>query len=571
MNDERKDSNSSQQSKSGDAQRGNASQGSGESRGENDQNARPKYPPDPRSSGAVDDQQKSDGKGRGEDKSAQSLEQKQDQQNKDKKQKERRQQDPRARGESNRKAKKIAIWVGVVFLILLAIGVIPRLIRRHHLASEKKKQQDTTPTVTVVLAQGALPTVDVELSGTTSALTEAPLLARADGYLVKRLVDIGDRVHAGELLAVVASPDLDQEVQQAKAAVSQSKSSLEQTQSGLEQAKANKGLTQITAERWARLQQKGAVSRQENDTNQTQNQAQAATVSAMEANVRAAGHAVASNQASLDRYLALQNYEQVRAPFDGIITERDLDVGALISTGTTVLYRVAQIDILRTYIDVPQLNAPAVRVGQHAAVSFAEYPGKSFDGSVTHISNSLDPNTRTMVTEVQLPNSDRALLPGMYGTVKLSLPETGSGVIIPGESLIVRAEGTMVAVIDDQEKVHLTKVNVGHDYGNTLEILGGLTAGQKVVANPDDTVQEGVHLRPVLAKEEPKTPPATGTGIPGNAPPKSQGQTQKNSGGSSGQSSDQSSGGSSDQSQQGKGSEHSKQDSGGKNKNGSTD
>jgi RND family efflux transporter MFP subunit len=536
----------------------------GGSRDKNTPEARPQFPADPRSPGAHDSQEDPGGNQNrsARNKNAPSGDQQQKQgqgKAQDKKQEERRQRDPMEREEGNKRAKKIAIGVGMVFLILLAIGVIPRLIRNHELAAEKKKQQDTTPTATVVLAQGAFPAVEVELSGTTSALTEAPLLARADGFLVKRLVDIGDRVHAGQLLAVVASPDLDQEVEQAKAAVLQSQSALEQSQASLEQARATKGLTQITAERWARLQQKGAVSRQENDTNQTSNEAQSATVSAMEANVRVANHAVASNQASLDRYLALQNYEQVRAPFDGIVTERDLDVGALISNGTTVLYRVAQIDVLRTYIDVPQLNAPAVKLGQHVTVSFAEYPGRGFDGSVTRISDSLDPNTRTMVTEVQLPNPDRALLPGMYGTVKFTVPTMGSAVIIPGESLIVRAQGTLVAVIDDQNTVHFKKVDVGHDYGNTLEIVGGLTAGEKVVANPDDSVQEGAQLRPVLSKQEPESPPATGTGIPGNAPPKAQGQTQNKQGSAS------------QQSQQGNGSQNKRQKFRNKNKNGSID
>lgn len=558
--DDRRDSDSSQRSGVGSSQPGSALPQDGKSRDKNTPEAGPKFPADPRSPGAHNSQQDPGGNQNqsAQNKNAPSADQ-QPEQGQDKKQEERRLRDPMEREEGNKRAKKIAIGVGIVFLILLAIGVIPRLIRNHELAAEKKKQQDTTPTATVVLAQGAFPAVEVELSGTTSALTEAPLLARADGFLVKRLVDIGDRVHAGQLLAVVASPDLDQEVEQAKAAVLQSQSALEQSQASLEQARATKGLTQITAERWARLQQKGAVSRQENDTNQTSNEAQSATVSAMEANVRVADHAVASNQASLDRYLALQNYEQVRAPFDGIVTERDLDVGALISNGTTVLYRVAQIDILRTYIDVPQLNAPAIKLGQHVTVSFAEYPGRGFDGSVTRISDSLDPNTRTMVTEVQLPNPDRALLPGMYGTVKLTVPTMGSAVIIPGESLIVRAQGTLVAVIDDQNTVHFKKVDVGHDYGNTLEIVGGLTAGEKVVANPDDSVQEGAQLRPVLAKQEPESPPATGTGIPGNAPPKVQGQTQNKQGGSS------------QQSQQGNGSQNQRQKSGNKNKNGSID
>jgi RND family efflux transporter MFP subunit len=434
---------------------------------------------------------------------------------------------------TKRKAKRIALWVGIGFLVLLVIAIVPRLFRRHGLAKEKKNQQSALPSVTVVKAEAVPPTIDLELSGTMSALTEAPLLARADGYLVKRLVDIGDRVHKGQLMAVIDSPDLDQQVRQARAGLLESQSSLEQAQSSLGQARANQGLAAVSAQRWARLQEKGAVSRQENDTYQTNFQAQTANVDASSANVKTATHTITSSQANLQRLIELQGFEQVRAPFDGIVTERNLDIGALIAQGSTLLFRVAQIDVLRTYIAIPQTNATVVKVGDPAWISFAEYPGRRFAGAIARTAHSLDPTTRTMLTEVQLPNSEHLLLPGMFANVKLTVPTTGAAVLIPGESLMVRAQGPLVATVTDQNVIHFQQINVGHDYGNTVEVLGGLSAGQRVVVNPGDSVLEGAKVNPILGNQRPENPQSTGSGSPGQAAPKSQGQSQDQSPGSS--------------------------------------
>jgi RND family efflux transporter MFP subunit len=435
---------------------------------------------------------------------------------------------------TKQKAARIALWVGAALLLLLVIGLIPRLIQRHHLAAEKKNQENDLPTVTVVEVKAVAPTVDLELSGTMSALTEAPVLARADGYLIKRLVDIGDRVRKDQVMAIVDSPDLDQQVAQARAGLRESESAYNGAQSALDQAKANKGLAEVSAQRWQTLQDKGAVSRQENDGYQTNFKAQSAVTDASQANVASASHNIASSEANLQRLIELQGFEQVRSPFDGIVTERNLDTGALIAASSTLLYRVAQIDVLRTYIEVPQTNAPVVKVGQAVAVNFAEYPGHSFMGAVTRTAQSLDPTTRTMLTEVQLPNTDRALLPGMYATVKLTVPTMGSAVLIPGESMMVRATGPMVAVVDDQNTIHVKQIDVGHDYGNTVEVLSGLSAGEKVIVNPGDNALEGVKVNPVVSKDQ--KPPTTGSGAPGQAAPKSeqQGQSQSEQSGQGG-------------------------------------
>jgi RND family efflux transporter MFP subunit len=429
------------------------------------------------------------------------------------------------RAAAKKKAKQIGLWVGLGFVILLVLAVVPRLVRRHHLAKDKTSQQDAVPAVSVVEVQAVPPTIDLELSGTMSALTEAPLLARADGYLVKRYVDIGDHVRKGQLMALISSPDLDQQVRQARAALLESHSSLDQAQSALNQSKANEGLAAVSAQRWARLQEKGAVSRQENDSYQANFQAQTANVGASTANVQTATHNIASSEANLQRMIELQGFEQVTAPFDGIVTDRNLDIGALISQGSTLLFRVAQIEVLRTYIEVPQTNAPVVKVGDPAWISFAEYPGRSFAGAITRTSNSLDPTTRTMLTEVQLPNTEHQLLPGMFAMVKLTVPTIGSAVLIPGEAMMVRSEGPLVATVTDQNVIHLEQINVGHDYGNTVEVLTGLSAGQKIVVNPGDSVIEGAKVKPVLGKQTTGNQNAGGSGSPGQAAPKSQGQS----------------------------------------------
>jgi RND family efflux transporter MFP subunit len=437
---------------------------------------------------------------------------------------------PKNHEATKRKAKKIALWAVVGLAVLLLIAIVPRLFRRHTLAKEKKTQQNAVPSVTVVQVQAIPPEVDVELSGTMSALTDAPVLARANGYLVKRFVDIGDHVHQGQPMAIIDAPDLDQQVNQAQAALREGESALQQSESSLNQAQANQGLAAVNAQRWARLDEKGAVSHQENDTYQTNYQAQTANVAALNANVETARHNIAASEASLQRLIALQDYEKVRAPFDGIVIERNPDIGALITQGSTLLFRIAQIDVLRTYIQIPQTNASFIKDGDPAWISFAEYPGRGFAGAITRTADSLDAVTRTMLTEVRLPNSDHLLLPGMYATVKLTVPTRGPAVLIPGEALIVRAQGPLVATVTDQDTIHMQQLNIGHDYGNTVEVLGGLSAGQKVVVNPGDSVLEGAKVNPIPSKQSPENPTSTGSGSPGQAVPKSQqGQSQDQS------------------------------------------
>jgi RND family efflux transporter MFP subunit len=390
---------------------------------------------------------------------------------------------------------------GLGALVLVAVGLIPRIFLSRDLRRQKSQQTATAANVFVTPAQGAAPSVTVQLSGTMSPITEAPVLARVDGYLQKRLVDIGDHVHAGQVLGVIASPDLDQQVEQAKALLQQSKSTLAQSQAALDQAQANAGIAGITAERWAALVKRGAVSRQANDNYQFAYSAQVAAVGVATASVAAANNSVGSNSANLGRYRELQGFETVRAPFDGVITQRNVDDGALVTATNTLLYRIAKNDVLRTFIDVPQINAPSIKVGESADLIFVQHPGRVFHGKVTRTADSLNLNTRTLLTEVDIDNKDGELLPGMYATVIFNLPRTVKSILIPGEALVFRADGTTVAVVDNQHTVRFRKVVVGHDYGASIEITSGLSAGDSVVVNPNDTTFEGAKVNPVPIKQ----------------------------------------------------------------------
>src|SRR5258708_5512994 len=311
-----------------------------------------------------------------------------------------------------------------------------------------------------------------------SPIPEAAVVDRTDGYMKKRLLDIGDYVHTGQILGVIEAPDLDQQVQQAKALYEQSKSTLEQGRAALDQAKSNAGIAGIPAERWEALVKRGAVSRQANDTYQFAYSSKVAAVGVAAASVAAANNSVGANAANLNHYRELQSFEVVRAPFDGVITQRNVDNGALVTATGTLLFRVAKNDILRTFIDVPQINAPSIKIGDTADLTFVQHPGEVFHGAVTRTSESLNLNTRTLLTEVDIDNKDGLLLPGMYATVTFKVPRAVSAILIPSEALVFRANGTTVAVVDDRHIVTFRKVVVAHDYGATVEIVSGLKAGE---------------------------------------------------------------------------------------------
>ena len=215
---------------------------------------------------------------------------------------------------------------------------------------------------------------------------------------------------------------------------------------------------------------------------------------------------IAAAEANLARLNEMQAYRIVKAPFAGVITLRNVDVGALVTAGSTLLYRIAQTGTLRTYVNVPQTNASSVHAGQKALVSVANLPGRTFTGTVARTANSLDPSSRTLLVEVQVPNSDGVLMPGMYAQVDFSNSRGNAPLVIPAEALMVRADGTQIAVVGPDSTVHLQKIVIGRDYGDRLEVLQGLQVGDRIIANPDDNAREGVKIDPVEAAEKAPSP-----------------------------------------------------------------
>jgi RND family efflux transporter MFP subunit len=404
----------------------------------------------------------------------------------------------------------ICLTVIVLIVIGFLAGYIPLRQRQNLIRNQALEQEQALPRMEVIEVGASSPKSELELPGNIQAITEAPILARANGYIKQRMVDIGDRVSAGQPMAEIEAPEVDQQMSQAKASLEQARAALEQSLANYEQGKSNLDLARVTAERWNALEKEGIVPKQENDQYQAQYQAQTAGVQALEKAVSAQRSNVAAAEASLAALDQVQSYRVVKAPFDGLVTLRNVDVGTLVNGGNTLLFRVAQTSTLRTYVNVPQTNANSIRVGQAASLRISTLPGRNFPGSVARTANSLDPASRTMLVEIRVPNPDRALLPGMYAQVDLSSPRTNPPLLIPGDSLVVRADGVQVAVVRSDHTVHLQKIQVGRDYGDKLEVISGLELGDMLIANPGDAVVEGVKVDPVpvetaAEKPAPKT------------------------------------------------------------------
>jgi RND family efflux transporter MFP subunit len=391
----------------------------------------------------------------------------------------------------------IVLMATAVLVVAFLTGYIPLRKRTALIASEVQQQQEALPRMDVVQVGRSARNSELELPGNIQAITEAPILARTDGYLLRRMVDIGDRVRSGQTLAEIDAPELDEQVHQATANLQQARAALEQAQASYEQGKSNKEFARITADRWARLTAKGVVSRQENDQYQAQSQALAANLQALEKAIAAQRSTVAAAEASLARLDKLQGYRVVKAPFDGVITLRNVDVGALVNAGNTLLFRIAQTDTLRTYVNVPQADTGSIRAGQTANLTVSNLPGRQFAGTVARTANALDPNSRTLLVEVHVPNPEGALLPGMYAQVDLNSTRANPPMLIPSEALIVRADGARVALVRPDHTVHFQKIQIGRDYGDRLEVSGGLKEGDMIIPNPGDVAREGIRIDPV--------------------------------------------------------------------------
>jgi RND family efflux transporter MFP subunit len=411
-----------------------------------------------------------------------------------------------------RKLLPIAAIAALLLCGLLTLGYWPRAVRARQLAFTSETRRQTLPSVTVAPVKEAPAEIEIDLPGSVQAVTETPIFARADGYIKRRLADIGDRVTGGQLLAEIDSPELEQQIREAQAAAKRARSALRQAEAALAQSRANLGLAEVTATRWQTLVNKGVLSKQDGDEKRSAFEARQADVAAAEASLEAARENVAANEAAVSRLIEIQAFRQVRAPFAGVVTARNVDLGSLVSAGSSAsvreLFRLAQVHTLRVFVSVPQSEATLIRPGLPCSMEVEEYRGREFPGKVTRTANSLDPSSRTLLTEVQVANQDGAVLPGMYATVRFSVRRTQAPALIPSSALRITAKGPVVAVLREGAAVHLQPVKLGRDYGTEIEVLEGLRAGQRVITSPTDEIREGAKVKPVAPAKP--VPPAGG-------------------------------------------------------------
>ncbi len=358
------------------------------------------------------------------------------------------------------------LLIGLVLLALVIGAVIAALMRmrdNHVLADETAR--NAVPTVAVVHPTAEKPDEDLVLPGSLQAYEESPIYARTNGYLLRWYKDMGSHVAKGELLADIDTPEVDQELMQARA--------------NRQQVAAQMDLAKINSDRYVGLRQTDSVSQQEADQ-------QASGYQQAKANLEAA-------DASVRRLEQLESFKHVYAPFSGVLTKRNVDPGALINSGDTgkQLFDLAKVDPLRVYVNVPQNYSPAIRIGTEAWVTLPELPGQKFKGSVARTAQAIDPTTRTLLTEVDVPNPDGHLLPGSFGEVHFKVGINVQKLTIPVNAMLFREEGPRVAVVGRNNKVTLRPITIGHDYGTTLEILGGVEAADQVIINPADSLEDG--------------------------------------------------------------------------------
>lgn len=415
--------------------------------------------------------------------------------------------------------RRALMVVGVALLILVVAGAITLISRAsHERALAKETEQETIPTVAVVHPLAEKPDEELVLPGSLLAFEESPIYARTSGYLVRWYKDIGSRVNEGDLLATIDAPEVDQELNQARATREQIVAQLE--------------LAKISAQRWENLRKSDSVSAQEADQ-QTSGYRQAqANLAAADANVR--------------RLEQLEGFKKVYAPFSGVITKRNVDPGALINAGAGVvgreLFDIARVDPLRVYTSVPQAYAPFIKVGESTTVTLQEFPGQRFSAKVARTAEAIDPNTRTLLTEVDVPNKDGRLLPGSFGEVHFAIGSNVNKVTIPVNAMLFRSEGPRLAIVGPDKKIQLRPINIGKDYGTTLEILGGVSTQDQVVINPSDSLESGQEVN--IAQASPGQGEDQSAAKPPQTPqnmrqeenlPEQQQQQPKNSQGPSGQ------------------------------------
>ncbi len=374
-------------------------------------------------------------------------------------------------------------WIAILVLAIVAAivvsGILPRIHARADL--DKETAEMAIPTVSVVHPKRGAPAQEVVLPANVQAYIDSPIYARTNGYLKHWYVDIGARVKAGQLLADIETPEVDQQLRQSRA--------------DLATAEANLNLSKITATRYADLLKSDSVSQQDADNAAGDFAAKQATVQSAQANVK--------------RLEELQSFEKIYAPFDGVITARNTDIGALIDLGSsggarTELFHIAQPDKLRVYVNVPEAYSQAAKPGLTAELALSEFPGRLFPGTLVRTADAIDQSTRTLLVEIRVNNPTGTLLSGAYAEVHLKLPTATSAFILPVNALLFRSEGLRVAAVTDGRHAELRPVTLGHDFGSEVEVVAGLAGNESVIVNPPDSIVAGEEVRIVQ--------PAAGSG-----------------------------------------------------------
>lgn len=401
-------------------------------------------------------------------------------------------------GESSQRKSSLFLVFLVVVIALVISGAFLMFQRRsEYQALASNTEALAVPTVAVIHPTAEPGDENLVLPGTLQAYVESPIYARTNGYLKKWYHDIGSRVSKGELLADIDTPEVDQQLSQARA--------------DLNTSQANANLSQITAARYSELLKTDGVSKQEVDNANGDMEAKRATVQSFQANVR--------------RLEELESFKHVYAPFSGVITRRNVDIGTLINAGnggaSQQLFYLAQTDPMRVYVNVPEAYASSVRPGLGAYLELTQYPGRKFEGKVVRSAEAIDLSTRTLLTEVDVPNKSGELLPGGFAQVHLLIKVTGQRMQVPVNALLFRSEGLRAVLIDSNQRTHLQPIVIGRDYGNTLEVLSGLKPDDWIVLNPPDSLEdrEEVHVKEVsVPANQPPAGSAPGQAKPANPP-----------------------------------------------------
>jgi membrane fusion protein, multidrug efflux system len=364
--------------------------------------------------------------------------------------------------------RKALTMVGILLLVLILGGAVTMMSRlTHDRALAKETETESVPTVAFVYPQKEQSNEELVLPGSLLAYVESPIYARTNGYLIRWYKDIGSHVEKGELLAKIDTPEIDQELNQARATRQQTEAQLD--------------LAKITADRWEKLRGTDAVSAQEADQQESGYKQAQANLAAADANVR--------------RLEQLEGFKDVYAPFTGVLTRRLVDPGALINAGDGgaghELFDMARVDPLRVFTSVPQAYSPFIRVGEKTFITLQEIPGQKFVATVARTADAIDTNTRTLLTEVDVPNPNDRLLPGSFGEVHFTVGLNVDKVTVPVNAMLFRAQNAQIAVIGPNNKIELRHINIGRDFGTTLEILGGISVSDRIVINPPDSLEDG--------------------------------------------------------------------------------